>query len=175
MAENKHMQRPQGFSVLELMIALMLGLVVVAGIVQLFVGNSRTYDLVNAQSRLQENARYSFDFISEAARNAGYFGCAPEPDFIIKGLTGNWPVIPEYDMSRPVDGFNANGDGTYGPNNLLTLPRSEGSTNINVHLNGNGIDSTELDAASDILIFRSVRQPVNRLLQTAQPNDDPII
>ncbi len=175
MAQIQPMQRARGFSVLELMIALMLGLVVVAGIVQLFVGNSRTYDLVNAQSRLQENARFSFDFITEAARNAGYFGCAPEPDFIIKGLTGNWAVIPEYDMSRPVDGFEANGDGTYGPNNLLTLPRSEGSTNVNVHINGNGIDSTELDAASDILIFRSLRQPVSRLFETAQPDADPVV
>ncbi len=168
------MQRQAGFSILELMIALMLGLVVVAGIVQLFVGNSRTYDIVNAQSRLQENARYSFDFITEAARTAGYFGCAPEPDFIIKGLTGNWNVIPEYDMSRPVDGFESNGDGTYGPNNLLTLPRSTGSTNVNVHINGNGIDNTELDTDSDILIFRSVRQPVNRLLDTVQPTGEPV-
>ena len=58
----------RGFSILELMIALLLGVVVVAGIVQLFVGNSRTYDLVNAQSRLQENARYGFEFLSGVPR-----------------------------------------------------------------------------------------------------------
>ena len=45
-----------GFSIVELLIALGLGLLVVSGIVQLFVGNSRTYEIVNAQARLQENA-----------------------------------------------------------------------------------------------------------------------
>ena len=167
--------KQSGFSILELMIALMLGLIVVAGIVQLFVGNSRTYELVNAQSRLQENARYSFEFITEAARNAGYFGCAPEDDFVIKGLSGNWNSIPEYNLSEPVSGFDSNGDGTYGPTNLLTLPRSEGGVNLNVHFAGNGVDSTVLDTASDILILRSVRQPVARLNATLQPNGDPVL
>jgi type IV pilus assembly protein PilW len=171
MVQNKQ----AGFSILELLIALMLGLVVVAGIVQLFVGNSRTYELVNAQSRLQESARYSFDFITEAARNAGYFGCAPEADFIIKGLSGNWNSIPEYNLSEAVSGFEAVGDGTFLPTNLLTLPRSEGGVNLNVHIAGNGIDSTELETNSDIVMFRSVEQPVARLNQTLQPDGDPVV
>ncbi|MEE4283768.1 MAG: prepilin-type N-terminal cleavage/methylation domain-containing protein, partial [Pseudomonadales bacterium] len=156
-------QSQAGFSILELMISLLLGLVIIAGIVQLFVGNSRTYEIVTAQSRLQENARYSFDFITQAARDAGYFGCAPEDDFVINGLVGNWNQIPEYDLSRPLDGFDANGDGTYTPTDLLTLPRTEGATNLNVHIAGNGIDGTTLTPAADVVIFRSVEQPVARL------------
>ncbi|XOV82163.1 MAG: PilW family protein [bacterium] len=165
--------RQTGFSILELLISLLLGLVVIAGIVQLFVGNSRTYEIVTAQSRLQENARYSFDFISQAARDAGYFGCAPEDDFIINGLVGTWNNIPEYDLSRPLDGFDTNGDGTYSPTDLLTLPRTEGATNLNVHIAGNGIDGTSLDPASDIVIFRSVEQPVARLNAVLQSDADP--
>ena len=42
-------QTQAGFSILELLISLLLGLVVIAGIVQLFVGNSRTYEIVTAQ------------------------------------------------------------------------------------------------------------------------------
>jgi type IV pilus assembly protein PilW len=165
--------RQQGFSILELLIALTLGLVVVAGIVQLFTGNSRTYEIVNAQARLQENARYSFQFITRFARDAGYFGCAPEAELVVKGLNGNWNAIPEYNMSEPIDGFEANGDGTYLPNNLLTLPRTEGGANTNVHVAGNGIDGGGLDPASDILIFRSLRKPVARLTNRLQPDGDP--
>ena len=168
-------KKQSGFSILELLISLMLGLVVIAGIVQLFVGNSQTYELVTAQSRLQENARYSFDFITESARDAGYYGCAPERDFVINGLVGLWNNIPEYDMSRPVDGFESNADGTYQPTDLLTLPRTEGATNVNVHTDGNGIDGTLLDEDSDIIIFRSVRQPVARLNAVLQADGDPVV
>ena len=166
-------QSQAGFSILELMISLLLGLVIIAGIVQLFVGNSRTYEIVTAQSRLQENARYSFDFITQAARDAGYFGCAPEDDFVINGLVGNWNQIPEYDLSRPLDGFDANGDGTYTPTDLLTLPRTEGATNLNVHIAGNGIDGTTLTPAADVVLFRSVEQPVARLNAVLQSDAEP--
>jgi type IV pilus assembly protein PilW len=163
-----------GFSVLELMIALMLGLIVVSGIVQLFVGNSRTYEIVTAQARLQENARFSFAFISRAARSAGYFGCAPEDDKVAKHLGGAWNLIPEYNMSEPVGGWNSNGDGTYTPNDLTTLPRS-GGVDVNVHLAGNGIDRTELTDSGDLLVFRSVRRPVARLANTLQPVGNPVV
>ncbi len=168
-------QQRAGFSILELMIALALGLVVIAGIVQLFAGNSRTYELVNAQSRLQENARYAFEFISSAARMSGYLGCAPEEENVVRGLVGNWNAIPEYNISEPIGGFEANGDGSYGPNDLLSLPRTEGGTNLNVHIAGNGIDRGELERGSDILIFRTIQQPTARLVTTLQPDADPVV
>lgn len=163
-----------GFSVLELMIALLLGLVVVAGIVQLFVGNSRTYEIVTAQARLQENARFAFDFISRSARSAGYFGCAPEDANLAKHLAGAWNLIPEYNMSQPVGGWESNGDGTYSPDDLTTLPRS-GGVDVNVHLAGNGIDRTELTDSGDLLVFRTLRRPVARLASTLQPIGNPVV
>ena len=84
------MRRAQGFSLIELMLALALGVVVTAGIVTLFVGNNQTYTLLNGQSRMQENARFALDFITRSARAAGYFGCDPEPAKIYKTLNGAW-------------------------------------------------------------------------------------
>jgi type IV pilus assembly protein PilW len=171
----KQVVKQSGFSVLELLIALTLGLVVVAGIIQLFTGNSRTYEIVNAQARLQENARYSFQFITRAARTAGYRGCAPEPLNVAKGLIGGWDDIPEYNLRDAIDGFEANGDGTYGPTDLVGLPRSTGGVNSRVHIAGNGVDRNVLDPASDIMIFRSLERPLARLAQTLQPTGDPIV
>ncbi len=163
--------RQTGFSILELMIALLLGLVVVSGVVQLFVGNSRTYDIVNAQARLQENARYAFEFISESARNAGYFGCAPEPDKILNGLVGVEIQIPEYFVYTGLQGYESLGNGTYAPDDLISLPRTESGTDLNVHIPGNGLDRNTLEAASDIVLFRSVQQPVARLNTFLQPQE----
>ena len=162
-----------GFSIVELLIALALGLLVVAGIVQLFVGNNRTYEVVNAQARLQENARFAFDFITRSARSAGYFGCAPETANVALNLVGNWNLIPEYNMPEPVDGWESNGNGTFSPDDLTTMPRS-GAAEVNVHLTGNGIDRNELSDASDILVFRSIEKPAARLAQILQPDGIPI-
>ncbi|MEM7097112.1 MAG: PilW family protein [Pseudomonadota bacterium] len=175
MEQRKLNTQQSGFSILELMIALMLGLVIIAGIVQLFTGNSRTYELVSSQSRVQENARFAFEFISASARRSGYYGCAPETNNLAKHLVGNWNVIPEYDITAAVNGFEAQGDGTYLPNDLLTLPRTEGATNLNVHIAGNGIDGTVLDPNSDVLLFRSVGEPFTRLATTLQPDADPVV
>ncbi|MEQ8691950.1 MAG: PilW family protein [Pseudomonadales bacterium] len=171
------MKRAVGFSVLELLIALGLGLLVVAGVVQLFVGNSRTYEVVNAQARLQENARFAFDFITEAARSAGYFGCAPDDDNIARQVNGPWNIIPEFDMTVPVRGWEAVGDGTWTPDDLIFLPRSTGGVDTFVHQAGNGIDRDELEEApeSDVIVFRSAEQPLARLNATLQPDGDPVV
>ena len=170
----QYKQRQLGMSIIELLIALGLGLLVVSGIVQLFVGNSRTSEVVTAQSRMQENARFAFEFISRSARSAGYLGCAPELNNFARHLTGNWNLIPEYNVTEPVDGWDSNGDGTFVPDNLTTLPRS-GAADINVHIAGNGIDRDTLADAADILVFRSVERPVARLATTLQPDGNPVV
>ena len=105
--------RNQGFSLIELMLALALGVVVTAGIVQLFVGNNQTYRVLQGQARLQEGARYALDFISESARAAGYFGCDPDPDKRYHTLNAgaNWANLFEMDIRAPVVGFEYTGGG----------------------------------------------------------------
>lgn len=169
------MKRQNGFSVFELLVALALGLLVVAGIVQLFVGNSRTYEIVNAQARLQENARFAFEFISRPARMAGFYGCAPEFDNMVSQLNGSWQNTPEYNITEPVDGWNSNDNGTWGPDNLTTLPRTEGATNTRVDIAGNGIDTDTLQGSSDLLVFRMVRQPFAQLAETLQPDGEAVV
>jgi type IV pilus assembly protein PilW len=171
--KRNHGQRGvRGFSLVELLLALALGLVVVAGIVQLFVGNSQTAAIVGGQARLQENARYAFDFISRAARRAGYLGCAPEPANIVKGLVGNWNLVPEYNVTRSVEGHQGNGDGTWTPT-VASLP---GGTPGNVNDSPAGaINTAAITAGTDILVFRNVQQPGQKLVQVLQPNGDPVV
>ncbi len=162
--------RAGGFSLVELMLALALGLVVVTGIVQLFVGNSRTYNVLNGQARLQESGRFALEFISRAARSAGYFGCAPEPDNIVKGLVGNWDNLPEYDITRIIQGYEGTGAG-WSPA-LATLPRN-GSVNVDVP--GNGIDPGSIAPGTDVLVFRSMQRPGQRLVEVLQPDGNPVV
>ena len=167
------LKRVAGFSLIELMLALTLGVVMTAGIVQLFVGNQRTFTVLNGQSRLQENGRFSLEFISRAARTAGYFGCAPEINKVANNLNGTWNQIFEFDVTTPVEGFEGS-DGTFSPA-LTTLPRTIGGVSANVYIAGNGIDTTTILPGTDVLVLRHVRVPGVNLAETLQPTGDPVV
>ncbi|GGC82682.1 PilW family protein [Marinobacter halophilus] len=64
-----------GLSIIELMIALLLGSLLTIGLVQIFTSNSQAFRMSEAVSRTQEYGRIASDMLAREARNAGYFGC----------------------------------------------------------------------------------------------------
>jgi type IV pilus assembly protein PilW len=169
-----------GFSMIELLLALALGVVVVAGIVQLFIGNSQTYSLLTGQSRLQENGRFALDFIERSVRSAGFMGCAPERVNMVRGLRGvglidNWQILFDYDMTRFIEGVE--GDGGFDPG-LAVLPTTSAmnvdSANVDTVKANSGIDPAVVEADTDVLVVRQVEGGA-RLLQTLQPLGNPVV
>lgn len=67
------MKHPQaGFSLVELMVALSLGLFLLLGLIQAFIGNRISYRMHEAVSRVQENGRFSMEIIGRQIRMAGF-------------------------------------------------------------------------------------------------------
>ncbi len=62
----------QGFSLVELMIAMLLGLLLLVGVVNLFLGSSQTYRLQEALFRVQESGRFALDIMQRDLLNAGF-------------------------------------------------------------------------------------------------------
>jgi type IV pilus assembly protein PilW len=168
-----------GFSLVELMLAMGLGLVVTYGIVQLFIGNSQTNTLLTGQSRLQESARYALDFISESARGSGYIGCDPDPDKIYNPLNGTWKQLFEVDITRPVEAFDYVGSGGTDVNDwvpgLDRLPRQSGGGSVNTFVNGTGIELADVEPGTDIVAFRRVETPGFPAAAIVQPTADPVV
>lgn len=69
--------RQKGLSIIELMVAITLGLILTAGLVQIFAGNQRSFTMAEANMRVQETGRMSVEFLNRAVRNADYWGCIP--------------------------------------------------------------------------------------------------
>ena len=72
---NKHINlrhQQLGLSLVELMVALVLGLVLMTGVIQVFLASRQTYATNEAMARMQENGRFALEFISRSARLAGY-------------------------------------------------------------------------------------------------------
>lgn len=66
--------REAGFSLIELMIAVVLGLLVVAGLINLFIANRKAYQVQSGNNFLQENLRIVSDRMGWSLRMADYWG-----------------------------------------------------------------------------------------------------
>lgn len=85
----------QGFSLIELMIALVISMVLMAGVLTIMSTSKRTYALQDELARLQEDARFVIEELSYGLRMAGYFGCSgrlrginkPSPITVINNRT----------------------------------------------------------------------------------------
>ena len=67
--------RQAGFTMVELMVALALGLLLSAAVLQAFVGAKKTYEFQQEFSRIQENGRFAMEFMSRDIRQADFWGC----------------------------------------------------------------------------------------------------
>ncbi|MHB8921009.1 MAG: PilW family protein [Halothiobacillus sp.] len=67
--------RQSGFTLVELMISLVLGLVVVGGVISVFLANQQSYRTNQALGDVQDNSRTAFEFLARDIRDAGLTGC----------------------------------------------------------------------------------------------------
>lgn len=65
----------QGLTLVELMVAMVLGLVVIGGAISLTLANRRSYQTNEGLSQVQESARTAFELMARDLRQAGVTGC----------------------------------------------------------------------------------------------------
>ncbi len=66
-----------GFSLLELMLAMFLSLIIIAGTAAAYLSSKRSYEEVESIARLTQNSRFAVQIISEALIHAGFMGELP--------------------------------------------------------------------------------------------------
>jgi type IV pilus assembly protein PilW len=72
MCAPRRMLPQHGLTLVELMIALGLGLLLVAGVGAVYLGSNQTYRVAQEGARIQESGRYALDVIGRSLRQAGY-------------------------------------------------------------------------------------------------------
>lgn len=68
------MRRARGFSLIELMVAMLVGLIVIGGGIYVYVSSQRNLNEVNASTQVSENGRFALYVLSNALREAGFMG-----------------------------------------------------------------------------------------------------
>ncbi|MGB9429806.1 MAG: PilW family protein [Gammaproteobacteria bacterium] len=102
-----HGSRQTGLSLIELMIAMLVGLILIAGVLAIFISSRKTYGVNGAVAQIQENGRFALYFLNTSARKAGYMGCATSPTTVsyLNPVADDLP----YNFSQAVYGFSFTG------------------------------------------------------------------
>lgn len=100
--------RQSGFSLVELMVALTLGLVIIGGVISIFLANQQAFRTTEGLNRLQENARISFELMARELRQAGGNPCGTRRVAnVLRSGAGDWATnwaggtIIGYDGNSP--------------------------------------------------------------------------
>jgi type IV pilus assembly protein PilW len=106
--------RQRGLTLIELMVGLVLGLFVLAGLLALFVGNKQTYRAQDAAADLQANARFALEILNREARKAGYRAAFVTPAQAFPAVTGfaAGQVVAGTDSPSPRLSLRYQGSGT---------------------------------------------------------------
>jgi type IV pilus assembly protein PilW len=76
----------RGFTLVELMIALLISLILMGGVVQVFSSSTKTYRAHEGLSRIQENGRFALEFLKRDIRMADFWGCTNRVNKITNNL-----------------------------------------------------------------------------------------
>ena len=86
---HPHPRSQQGITLIELMIALVIGLLATSAMLKVYVDSSRLYRFNEGLARIQENGRFGLEFIRRDARMAGFWGCYRDADLTNRISTGS--------------------------------------------------------------------------------------
>lgn len=74
------MNNQKGLSLIELMISITLGLMLMLGVLNVFLGSKGAFVSQQAISHIQESGRFAIDYMNKEIRMAGFVGCASKVD-----------------------------------------------------------------------------------------------
>ncbi|MDY6948372.1 MAG: prepilin-type N-terminal cleavage/methylation domain-containing protein [Pseudomonadota bacterium] len=113
----------RGFTLIELMIAMLLGLVVIGGALGVMLANRQSYRTSEGLSQIQESARTAFELLAHDVRQAGVTGCNNNGRVAnVVVSTGATPWWQSWFGIRGFDGSQADGAAGFGtavPNNRV--------------------------------------------------------
>lgn len=145
-----------GLSLIEIMIALLIGAFLIGGVLQIFIGSKQTYRMQEGLSRLQENGRFALDFLARDIRMAGFLGCSSQATPTNK-LNTSVLGTPNYflynSFDKAIEGFEASSPTAWTPsiNAAITSPLGDSDVITIRRADDQGFTVTAHDANTSAL------------------------
>ena len=108
MKTSRHLNFParqSGYTLLELLTAMSLGIFLMTGLYQLYISNNDSTRLQQATSQVQRNGQFALDIITNKINTAGYTGFYGDMSVGVENVLRD-PNNQIWDISRPLQGFN---------------------------------------------------------------------
>ena len=121
MKQNYIAHNQKGLTLIEIMIAVTLSLILLAGIMQIFLSSKQSYNIQQALSRVQENARLVTDIMLRDVTASGYMGCLGATDNVINTLADQ---ASTYNFTAAIEGVEG---GPGNPDSITIRRVSEGT------------------------------------------------
>ena len=131
--KNKALRKQAGLSLIELMISITLGLILMAGVVQMFVSSKSVFTTQQSLSRIQETGRLAIEFLSRDIRMAGFYGCfRPDAEVPSRQLQNGALVINSLygNFSEGIRGYTSRDALTAAERAYLTGSSIQADTNV---------------------------------------------
>ena len=97
----------RGFSLVELMIALLIGLLITGSMISVFIATRTASRTTSGVASLTDGGRVALDFLQQGIRSAGFFACNTPARTVNLLTTGASAVATDY--LEPLGGFEALG------------------------------------------------------------------
>ena len=128
-------KKQQGLTLIELLIAMLIGTLLILGASSMFIANKRVYKEVDYQGRLAENARFAMEMMIRDLRMAGFIGCAVREEVVNNLAVPDGTELLSY-ISKSSGAIQPNSiEGSEGGANWLP----SGSTDVTA---GDGVTTT---------------------------------
>ncbi len=128
-ANCRQLMTQRGFSMIELMVALVLGLLLTSAVLQTFLGAKKSFEFQEEFSRIQETGRFAIDMVAKDIRSADFWGCRTKTKLsknINNMLNGGQDSLPDREAISAAEG-SVSGS-THAPDKLiLTTAFSSGA------------------------------------------------
>lgn len=148
----------RGITLVEMMIAMLLGLLLIAGISQAFLSNRQTYQVTEGMSRIQENGRFALEAMNFRIRMAGYIGCISEVQIYNNLET---PDGFAFALGNGIEGFEASGTAP-GSTVALAGPAAGWSPALPADIAG------RVQPGSDVVVVRNLSAEASPLVPPYQ-------
>lgn len=152
-----------GFTIIELMVSMLLGLIVIAGVSSVFLANQQVYRTNAALGDVQSNTRMSFEMLAQNIRQAGLLGCTSNGQIANVLVEGPYNGGTKWwaDWKNALVGYNASTTA----NPALTVGTAAGNQ-------VSGTDSLMILSAADIGLSVNAQDTVNTKFTLNGTNND---
>lgn len=114
-------KQARGVTLVELMVAVTISLIIMAGVGVIFVNTKKSYNTQERTSRVQENGRFAMYHLMRNLRLAGYMGCLSDVTHFASTL--NTPNSFNFNLTIPIEGIDRDSGGTaWSPSGNTDLP-----------------------------------------------------